>query len=613
MGMTPTLLRVLARVQHVRKNAVTDSVLRRWQPAWLTFEGFPDFALHQLRVVNQDKVLVPFALNRMQRTIYETELRLRREGKRPWILVLKYRKGGVTTLEQAQAYHEISRHKHAECLTFAHRDEDTRMIFRMVDRYYDEQPEDYRHRKTQANVGHIEFPDMDSIYMARTAGGDGSGRGSTLSRVHMAEAAHYVDLAGLHTGLAKSVGTSSAYILETTPNGRDGKGQAFFEFWRNAREGRDPLNPFVPLFFPWHFEPSHAIALRAPDEIDHLIDGEVEELMARHRLTKEQVKWWLTERAMIVADGKASAKIHQEHPSDEDSCFLYGSEGYYDLDQIKRAEARCEEPLAIEDNGRLTIFEVPDPDGLAGDDYIIGGDPSGGRGKDACGALGFNLRTGRQAFTYEYNRIPEDDFGIKLAELGRRWTNPKTGRPAFIIYEDNNHGHGTGATLRREAAYPPDRIYHYENAAKAERDPHGRPIYETGTPGWPTNAKTKALMAAAIGQMLREQEPRILDKNVLASIQGVPDTPTGPDFNSKDTAVAAGLCLVGWAQASAGMGSDWAFVGGRVVNLATGQGLEEPGRPGWDELRARVRRINATGQVVDAEGAAQGAGEEEGT
>ena len=72
--------------------------------------------------------------------------------------MLKYRKGGVTTLEQALGYWQVWRKKHQRCLTLAHRPHDTRIIFHMVELFYNNHPLDDRIPKSPARTTWIELP-----------------------------------------------------------------------------------------------------------------------------------------------------------------------------------------------------------------------------------------------------------------------------------------------------------------------------------------------------------------------------------------------------------------------------------------------------------------------
>ena len=296
------------------KEALFEGVQHQRDP-----NNFPEFASQQLKIVDIKGDLVPLDLNWIQRQVWRAEMILRRAKKRPWLLILKYRKGGVTTLQQALSYWTIWAQEHAECVTFAHRPKDTRKIFRMVARYWKNQPVPHRHEKTQATVMNIEFPDWDSQYNAETATASAAERGSTNKRIHLSECSFYADLATMHVALASAQTDDCAYVLESTPNGKEGAGQTFYEMWQKAVKGE---SPFKPLFFPWHKDSRNVLPV-PPEGMGKYTDEE-NKLRIKHRLSLPQLNWWRNQRFMLTAMDRAAATVHQEHPSDDASCLAAG-------------------------------------------------------------------------------------------------------------------------------------------------------------------------------------------------------------------------------------------------------------------------------------------------
>jgi len=73
-----------------------------------------------------------------------------------------------------------------------------------------------------------------------------------------------------------------------------------------------------------------------------------------------------------------------------------------------------------------------------------------------------------------------------------------------------------------------------------------------------------------LGRVLREGEPKIRDLETLRSIRAVSHAPSGgAEFTGRDLAVGVALAAVGIAAASAATG--WVYMGGRLVNLLTGE------------------------------------------
>lgn len=526
-------------------------------PRLRDYRGVSRFCPEHLKIVDMSGTLIPFQLNAMQRYILNEEIRARRRREKPWFIILKYRKGGVTTFEQAMNYWEIWRQQHRKCLMLAHRNMDTQIIFHMVETFHDHHPEQYRHPKSAAHRSWIELPGWDGIYMSGTAGPTGIGRGPTFQRVHLSEAAQYPDLNITHGSVAESLGDDAAYIIESTAYGRDGRGQAFYEFWQKAKRQE---SEFKALFFAWHHDRTKRIALREPDEL-HPLSGEEQELQQLHKLAPEQIKWWRAKRRELVAGSAQADLIHQEHPSDDDTAFLFGIEGYYDKDMLKECDALCIDPIRTEDNGRLRIFEEP-KDGTT---YCAGVDVAEGVGADDSTVVAFNARTGKQAFSWQWNRIPCDEFGSFILGdrkngLGWRYKNTSTGVPMFLMIERNNHGHATLTALLKQAQYPHEAVYHHFDPTKD--DPREK---QSLLAGWPHGGLSHIHLQTEVGRLIREKSPRILDREVILSIRRVGAGSNGAEFGSRDFAVAAGLG--GMAMTHVEEKPAYAWIGGRVVEL----------------------------------------------
>ncbi len=559
---SPGALRVIARIKSLaRSPQVATSPVAKAPVRWTQWAGVDEFCRTNLKVVDDRKVLRPFYLRPIQRAILAAEIRARRARKRPWFLVLKYRKGGVSTLEQALAYWTIWREPHQECVTLVHEPGSLRIIFRIVARFYDNQPVEYRHKKTAAQVHHIEFEGWDALYVAGVAGRTGAGRGATFSRVHLSEAAFYSALETVHTALSESIGPDSAYILETTPNGRDGAGKEFHEMWQAAKRGE---TDFIPLFFPWQSNPANAIALESPDEMFPLT-AEEEHFQKLYHLTLEQVKWWRGVKRRLTATGGRGTLIHQEHPFDDESCFLYGGNTYFEDEQLQVAEEQCVTPVRVERAGRMRVFEADEARAANQKGYIIGGDPAGGGGKnnDDSAAVCYSLDTGHMAWAWTDPFLLPDAWGLELAAEGRRWTPHGRDTPAYLMVENNNHGHAVLTAVLRQASYPRDRVYHQKDDALVDR--WGNPVSTERKPGWVHSTVGHADLTTAIGRQLRERSPRILDIETVRSIRRVSAGLHGAEFTGRDLAVANGLCVLGWHHAIEPTSYGW--IGGQMVEL----------------------------------------------
>lgn len=582
--MTPGMVRSAARF--VRKSARSSSkrVFSGRANELRQVRRFPQFARWHLKILEREtNTLVPFRLNWLQRQIMAAELRLRRAGRRPWLLILKYRRGGVTTMQQALGYHQMWAQPFSLVRTMAHRSEDTRTIFQMVDRFYENQPERHRHEKTSASTYHLEFPDWESTYKAETAGAQEAGRGAGLVRLHLSEAAFYPDLLATHKALTPSLDRhDAAYVIETTPNGVEGRGEAFHSYWTAAEQGH---GPFTPLFFAWHHDPRNQTPLREPDELDPL-DPLEKQMIEKFGLSLEQMKWWRTKRMELEVTEADPYAILAEYPNDPETCFLESIEGYYDATKVEALKAFVKPPIPpgelkqdygpmmhwIE-KGVLKIWEEPRP----GELYVIACDPAEGVGADDSANTGFNARTGEQAFTWSTNTVPPDELGSDI--IGRRpvgqpgerdyvpgglgWLWGSDGyNPAYVIVERANHGHAVLTALLKQADYPVAAVHHEVDETKDEPGPDKRA-------GWRHN---HIQLTVAVGRVIREAYPVVRDEECISSIRRVGRGPNGAVFRGRDRAVGVGLAAIALEYVEPP--GRYAVIGGVLMDLQTMQPVQ---------------------------------------
>lgn len=178
----------------------------------------------------------------------------------------------------------------------------------------------------------IRFPETGSSYFIGTAGQRAFGRGDTVDRAHLSEAAFYDDLERIVGGIAEAAEYGQIDI-ETTPNGRD----QFYDLWQKAKFGK---SSYTPIFIPWFIDQEYSSENMTEDErqglsasvqemfnipndefLANLEDGE-RRLIARVAeewgivMTAGQLKW---RRYKIWDKGMM---FFQEYPEDDVSCFL---------------------------------------------------------------------------------------------------------------------------------------------------------------------------------------------------------------------------------------------------------------------------------------------------
>lgn len=510
--------------------------LRRRQSALVAdpdLLAFARWSARNLRIVDKRGDVVPLVLNWAQRQVYLTELRLRRERRKPWIIILKDRKSGISTLEQALAYHAVRTKDNAECRTLAHTDVDTRKIFGIVERFY---REEVKHgnppAKAPGSTYAIRFPTRASVYDAVTAGALGTGRGGTLWRIHCSEVSRYADAKELHEALADGQGEGAAYTWESTANGKEGRGAVFYNTYMAAKAGK---NLFTALFFPWYSHPTNRIALVDPEELYPLDDEELKRAEL-YGLDLEQVKYWRSKRMALSLEGRGVSAMSQEHPDNDEDCFLDSGEPYFDRDLLTARREEDKRPsLYVVEGGALhglRVYSEP----IEGHEYSMGCDPAEGLEQDESALSVTDHTTGEQVAAWARNDVPPNTLGkVQLRELGYRYVCAN-GAPAYSVTERNNHGHAVlGAQL--DSGYPADRIYHHTDAT----DPHGK---EAKRVGWPNNVATKGVLVSDLGASLQDGSPKVRDEATHASIRRIERSPSGSaELTGRDLAVAHALSL----------------------------------------------------------------------
>ena len=148
-------------------------------------EQLTKYQLDNIKSGDEGALIVPFDVSELQRKYLAIKRAAKRRGYKKFLL-LKYRRGGFTTIEQGLSYQLTACRRHAQTVTLAHTSESTRRIFRIAKKYHEEDPS-APELKGVGNATTLEFPEVDSLFFIGTAGSTGFGRGDTLQRVHGSE------------------------------------------------------------------------------------------------------------------------------------------------------------------------------------------------------------------------------------------------------------------------------------------------------------------------------------------------------------------------------------------------------------------------------------------
>lgn len=479
--------------------------------------SFSRLAREALQIRTMDNRVVPFVLRPLQRRYLARKRLSRARGKPPRFLLLKYRRGGFTTLEQGLSYYMATRRRNVTVMTLAQDADTTARIFRIALLMHERDPRAPR-IKGPGNQYRLEFPGLNSLFYVGTAGGKSVARSDTLSRIHWSEVAHSClgfdqrdKQRDLLAGLSEAA-SEGEMVLETTPNGSE----LFRELYVEARQGG---NDWTPIFLPWFVDVRNR---------DPVVQDEAEELLAHPRdedeervaksagLDGAQVKWRRRKRREL------KHLFAQEHPEDDETCWLVSGVPFFNPQVVLRLRDFCRSPPLVDDpelgmrpgdarhvpGGWEVEWEEPEK----GVVYVAGVDTSEGLpGCDLNGVGVMRRDNGKQVASLHGLFDPRVLAGHAV-RLARRYND------ALLGIERENHGH---AVIQKVIDLGYERPHHqggslYHHSLAPPKGPGDRPVERAG---WTTNSLTRPLMLDGLREWLEEEEgalERCLDRHLLA-------------------------------------------------------------------------------------------------
>lgn len=440
--------------------------------------------------------VVPFDTTAIQKRYLAMKRLGRRKGFRRFLL-LKYRRGGFTTLEQAQNYLQAASSPRSHVATVAHTLDSTKKIFQMARRFHEFDPG--RIAKIGDSTTRLEL-DNGSTFQVGTAGGRSFSRGDTLSRVHMSEVAWW-DLRDRMDNVVAGITEAARFaevVGESTPNGSEW----FCRTYKEARAGR---NAWYPIFLPWFVDATNRLA-------DGDFDGaEVRETLSdRERAVMQMAasEWRIELDLAQIAWRRARARelgvlLVQEYPEDDESCFLTSGICRFDVERLLSIRQKLSSPIVRRHvaGGVEVVWEYPEP----GKVYSMGVDTSEGLvGCDAAGLGIVRNDTGAQVFAL-HGTIPPDELAKHCVRASRLYND------ALIGVERNNHGHAVLQKIIDLGCSTPHQqggsLYCAEDSNT--KDAHGDRV--SARPGWLTSPVTRPIMIQDLAEAIASGAMEIRD------------------------------------------------------------------------------------------------------
>jgi len=416
-----------------------------------------------LKVRDREGAVRPLVANRVQ-SAFE-------KNRKQHNIVLKARQMGVTTWVAGRFFLKTITAKGVLTVQVAQTREAAEGIFRMVQRFWENLPDDLRAgplRRSRANVGQMSFPELDSEFRIISAGDPGAGRGLTIQNLHLSEVSRWPgDARETLAGLRAALSPTGELVMESTPNGAYG---SFYEEWNRAA-----TNGTVQHFFPWWMEDAY-VAKAAID-----LTQEEQRLVDLHGLKPEQIGF---RRTLAASYRKLRS---QEFAEDAISCFRATGDCCFEVDAIEKRLAEVPEPVGSPDGEEALLVWLPP---MTDKKYIVAVDTAGGGvDGDFAAVQVIEQESGLQCAELR-KRLGPLELAKRAAKIAREYGN------ALIAVERNNHGSGVLAHL--------DSSEHYANVYAMD-----------GAPGWLTTAGNKPAMVARMGALLVESPKLFASRRLL--------------------------------------------------------------------------------------------------
>lgn len=259
--------------------------------------------LGEFWIRDEDAELVPLQLNLAQAVVLAACMKQAAARQPIRITVLKSRKTGISTFWEALCACLGAYYRNQRLKLIAHRDRSTREIFEIASRAAVNHPQ----RPCKALGEIVRWPDMDSTYVAETAGGTAVAAGETPNGVHLSEVAKWEKKKQeTWTNVMNAVPRTltSLVLVESTAKGRE----LFFDHWEASRA---PGKQYIAIFIPWYFDER----CTAPTKGKLSLDPDEQALMLRAandgiELSHGMIQWRRDKIEEIGADA-----FRQEYPS----------------------------------------------------------------------------------------------------------------------------------------------------------------------------------------------------------------------------------------------------------------------------------------------------------
>lgn len=282
------------------------------------------------------------------------------------IIICKARRAGLSTGVESLIFDDTINHPNTDSLIVANQKNPSENVLGMCTRFWKYMPLAVRFGDKVVPVrpplppqfnnnpprDQLEFayPLSSRIFIASSKSIDAY-LSFGFQNLHATEAGYYEDGAELFRALSPTVSDDphSAIYIESTPNGKVGRGEWFFQQCMDAKMRRvTSYGDFKLLFIPWH-EMIHSFSRPFDDTIEREkfqrnLDATERDLLKQYKhLTLEQLKWRRAKMAQPPFNSDPD-RFDQEYPSNLETAFLMSGSSLFTRKAILRMTQRKRDP-----------------------------------------------------------------------------------------------------------------------------------------------------------------------------------------------------------------------------------------------------------------------------
>lgn len=330
-----------------------------------------------------------------------------------------------------------------------------------------------------------------------------SGRGKTINHLHVTELAKmqvmYPDRAKeAIKGTVSAVPMEGKVDIESTAEGDFGIFHSVYtQAVENMETNKGKLQPvdYKPFFFNWTYEDDEIDAIKEIIPIEKMDNKEFfQDRKDTFNLTDKQITFYYLKYLSLSRD---EYMLKQEYPTTWQEAFISSGNKFFSQKTLDMQRTR--EPIIA---GKWKFYSKYDTTHA----YVIGADPSGGKGEDNAAAVVIDFTVGEMVAEFVDKWTSPEMFAFEIVDKARLYGN------AVLAIEENNHGH---ATILAAKATGYSNFYYRLSQNKID-DKEGEEI------GFNTNSRTKPMIMNGLCTALDEIALRIPSKYALQEIRSYP-------------------------------------------------------------------------------------------